>query len=198
MMKYLLTLLLLGSVTLAQECAAEIRKLGNATTGYLMIQFDGVVRPAACGVKGTTDKQSLKGNSGIWRSGEKYPNTNVTIVMYDEAGGTLKECKYDTNGKLQVTTCFAEFVEPIDLVDNGGTVDINWFMVREQSVDHYEVERSTDDGSSYTALNQVAYTGAAAYAYTDNSPVAGAFYRVVAVCGDGKKYTSDAVQYNPR
>jgi hypothetical protein len=195
-------LAILGSGSLqAQDCAAELRKLGNAPGGgFLMIKFDKDLKPAACGVKGTSDKQNLKGNSGVWTSGNKYTSAAQTIVMYDAQGNALGECKYDAGGKLVVNSCFAEYVDVPSLVPGTVAIDISWFMVREVEVVHYEVTRSNDGGLSFTTLSQVAYTGTGVYNYTDTTVdlTAPAQYKIEAICNNGTRFASAVSVYTPR
>lgn len=203
-LKHTWLLLLIGFVSpnlMAQDCAAELRKLGNAPGGgFLMIKFDKELKPAACGVKGTSDKQNLKGNSGVWTSGSKYTSTVQTIVMYDAQGNVLSECKYDASGKLVVNACFAEYADSPALVPGSAAIDIAWFMTREVDVVRYEVTRSTDGGASYTTIAQVAYTGTGVYSYTDTTVDlnSAAMYKLEAICNNGNSFASAVSEYTPR
>lgn len=68
----------------------------------MQAKFEGNIKPDACCVKGTTDLQPLRGNSGVWLSGEKYMSPQVTLQLFKN-GSFVKECSYDLAGNLIAT-----------------------------------------------------------------------------------------------
>ena len=72
---------------------------------------------------------------------------------------------------------------------------VNWSVVTEKNVNHYEVERSTDGTTFGTIATQVAHNvNNSSYTYTDNQAANGAnYYRIKAISNDGTvQYSSVA------
>lgn len=82
------------------NCAPKLEKLGNSPHGNkLQAKFEGSVKPDSCCVKGTNDLQPLRGNSGVWLSGEKYMSPQVTLQLFKN-NAMVKECSYDVAGNV--------------------------------------------------------------------------------------------------
>ncbi|HZE83967.1 MAG TPA: T9SS type A sorting domain-containing protein, partial [Puia sp.] len=76
-------------------------------------------------------------------------------------------------------------------VAENGVVALNWATAQESNSDHFSVERSTDNGSHWQILGNVAAQGYSSsqvnYSFSDQSPVSGVNqYRLLAVDRDGK------------
>lgn len=80
-------------------------------------------------------------------------------------------------------------------------VQIDWNILTELNIDHYEIERSADQ-QIFTTAGQQAATGnngtAVNYSWLDTAPLAGnSFYRIKAVDKDGKNNYSTIVKNSP-
>lgn len=87
---------------------------------------------------------------------------------------------------------------PVTLLNFTGTVQhetalLQWKVVQEINMSHYEVERSAD-GNTFTSVGSVAAAGTAAYAFTDINPIAGlSYYRLKVVNADGSFFYSSTI-----
>lgn len=123
---------------------AYIEFLGNAPGGNKISgKFPGPEFPDQVNVKGTSDTLPLRGNSGIWISGEKYTSLNKTLVL-KKAGRPDEEVTYDNNGmpvlNEAVASAFGASVA-------GGMVSLVWTITKEISVTAYFIDRKVATGN---------------------------------------------------
>ncbi len=183
----------------------ELSGLINASNVTVLLQyFDNTGNINTVQVSNAAPTYTGSGNSSIsticqsfnistftgFTVGDRY---RFVIQVTSAAGSNANQCivfdNFRTTGgtnaaPLPVT--FTSFVAR----RAGGSIQAIWNVAGERDVLRYEVERSTN-GRDFTTVGTVTATGAAAYAFTDNQPVAGvSFYRVRNVDADGKfRYT---------
>lgn len=178
---------LFSTLANAQICSSTITKLGNATESFLMVKFDPSNAPYSVQVKGTSDKELVRGSSGVWLSKQKYTSTIVTLIMFNVAGVQISECKYDANGNLVIQECFAEFA----LVDVGVTGTVSWAMTAESDIKEYIVQ-SSDNGLNFTDVCTAPFNNLGFYTCQDNSKKR--FYAITPVCNSGKKLQPNVIE----
>jgi hypothetical protein len=88
-------------------------------------------------------------------------------------------------GPLPIT--MASFEASLD----GNAVSLNWTTAQESNTDHFAVERSTDGGSHWTTIGNVAAAGFSSlpieYSFVDGTPASGVNdYRLQSIDRDGK------------
>ncbi|MBO0950314.1 T9SS type A sorting domain-containing protein [Fibrella forsythiae] len=124
------------------------------------------------------------------------PAGNYTIEVYWQITTNLGD-RYDSNGGANFTATFTvtSTTLPVNLVSFNAKASnlmasLDWSTVGETGNAYFDVERSTD-AQSFTWVGRVAGQGTATarqqYAFTDETPIAGAtYYRLKQVDTDGK------------
>ena len=166
--------------------ATTLQKAGNAPGGNKLIaKFPGPDYPDSVQIKGTTDKQSVKGDSGVWISGNKYTSTAVTLQLI--VGGTIvQENKYDANGNLE-----SAGISGFKVSASSGFVSISWTSVQENNLANYVIDRKLSTDDTFSPITSASPQGAGiAYTVTDAPPPVGSYdYRLRAVFNDGSDDT---------
>lgn len=122
---------------------AYIEFLGSAPGGNKISgKFPGPEFPDLVNVKGTADTLPLRGNSGIWISGDKYTTLNKTLVL-KKAGLPDQEVTYDNIGMPVVNDAEAS---GFTVISSGGTVSFSWTTTKEISVTAYIIDRKPEGG----------------------------------------------------
>lgn len=169
-----------------------ISTLNNEMTTFLIGQFT----PAyAAGSSQATLCQSVQLSSlpGFPTGGqyriliELIPSTGNSV-----AGQTITFDEFRTTGTLSQTPLPVTFIG-IEAKRTNGNAVLTWKVAGEESVNHYEVERSTD-GRTYTVIGSLSKTGRDVYQYLDLNTPAVAVYRVRNVDNDGKHRYSAVVR----
>src|ERR1051326_5269279 len=162
--------------------ATTLQKAGNAPGGNKLIaKFPGPDYPDSVQIKGTTDKQSVKGDSGVWISGNKYTSTAVTLQLI--VGGTIvQENKYDANGNLE-----SAGISGFKVSASSGFVSISWTSVQENNLANYVIDRKLSTDDTFSPITSASPQGAGiAYTVTDAPPPVGSYdYCLRAVFNDG-------------
>ena len=165
--------------------APNIKKAGNAPSGNkLMANFPGPDLPDQVQIKGTTDKQPLKGNSGNWISDKKYTSVAITLQLIKN-GVVVEEYAYDANGNLALPDAA---ITNYAVATTNGIVTTSWDSTKENGISAYVIDRKLSADTSYTNGVQVTFpTGVgSSYALDDMPPSAGTFsYRLRTLFDNG-------------
>jgi len=125
------------------DCADYIESLGNSPQGnYLSARYRDGDMPDSVTIKGTTDTQPLRGNSGVWRSGNKYTTLKQTLIL-NKNGAPVKECSYN---ELGVPPIQDAAVTGFKGVASPGFVNISWTTTKEIQVSVYILDRKIPGG----------------------------------------------------
>ena len=114
------------------------------------------------------------------------PNTGDGIV-----GQNITFDEFRTNGPLSQAPLPVSFIG-FDARKMNASVLLTWKIADEINVNRYEVERS-EDGRSFTRIGQIQSHGKDTYTFSDDAPLASAYYRIKNVDNDGSfKYSTVA------
>jgi len=171
------------------DCTATVKRTGNSPNGdHLTAKFNVPDFPDEVNIKGTTDTQGLRGNSGVWISGNKYGTKDhtpaVTLVLL-KGGVAVKECPYDEDGNLNIPTAT---ITNFALTSANGTVTASWLSVKEIGLALYIIDRKLQGVASWDLAVQIAFPqgSGSQYDITDTPPTSGIFdYQLRAQFGNG-------------
>ncbi|NTS43838.1 T9SS type A sorting domain-containing protein, partial [Flavisolibacter sp. BT320] len=144
------------------------------------------------GVANVCQTVSLAGLPGFPAGGQYRLNYSLVSASGTGAvGQTITFDDFQTNGTISQAALPVTFIG-FDAKKLGNSVLLTWKIAGEENVARYEVERS-EDGRSYTRIGQIQSHGKDIYNFSDDAPVASAYYRIKNVDNDGAfKYSSIA------
>ena len=93
------------------ECASNIRRVGDSPDpmgNKLQARFTSPF-VAKVRVKNTAETSNIRGESGMWISDSKYTGLTLTLILLDANNSGLKECNYNSEGKLVVSDGSIDF-----------------------------------------------------------------------------------------
>lgn len=135
------------------------------------------------------------------------------FVVYAVTTKNFNQVQMTVNGKIIPLNTDYEFdvlygmatntdLLPVTISNNkaiatGSSVTISWQSLNELNIGSYRIERSSNNGASYTSVGTLSAkggSGAINYSYTDNTVGSGNYlYRVVAVDKDGLSKATNAM-----
>lgn len=133
--------------------------------------------------------------TGNWYS---YLTDSVTNIAATTTSVTLKPGEYYVFTSVSLHTLPVSWLNFTAKEGKEKSVVLNWSTAREVNNDHFDVERSTEDGLSYSVIGQVpasvANSGTSNYTFTDVAPQDGVnYYRLNQVDKNGRAQLSKIV-----
>lgn len=165
--------------------ASNIKRAGNAPGGNkVTAKFPGPDFPDEVQIKGTSDKQPLKGNSGNWISANKYSSIAITLQLIKN-GVVVAEYAYDANGNLMHPDAA---IINFSVSPSGSLVTISWDTTKEDGLASFIIDRKLSTATTYDQGVQAVFPQGVGTSYNvvDMPPGVGTFiYQLRAVFDNG-------------
>lgn len=133
-------------------------------------------------------------------------NPDLPIITAGSLSGTfssvIKPLQYavvytGTSVVLRVIAALPVRFTSVDVKSEGDKARLNWSVLSQSNVSHYEVERS-GNGTVYQNIGEAAASQQSQYTFLDAPPTGKCFYRVKCVDRDGRTSYSAVVAYSGR
>jgi hypothetical protein len=146
-----------------------------------------------------TELDSLPKMYNLWLV-DNYKKDSIDLRVDSNYVFTINKSDTATFGAWRFKVVITKTPPPaFKLVDfnaikGSGGADITWATQNEGNDTHFAIERSTDDGSTFSVLDSLVANGGGSYSFTDNTPPAAADeYRVKITDASGTVSYSNVV-----